>query len=99
MKKIHVLTVVTTFLFSLLMPMGASQASATLVVAKKYAKCSELNSTYPGGVAKTTESKNTKKVNGKKVLAASKKSPVVDKDLYSANKKLDRDKDGIACEK
>jgi len=99
MKKIYALPFATALLVSLLMPVGASQASVTLVIAQSYAKCSELNSAYPGGVAKSANSKNTKKVNGKKVLAGSKKSPVVDKDLYSANKKLDRDKDGIACEK
>lgn len=99
MKKIHVLTVTTTLLMSLLMPISASQASVTHVVSKKYANCSKLNSKYPGGVAKSAKSKNTKKVKGKKVPAKSKKSPVVNSKLYSANKKLDRDKDGIACEK
>lgn len=36
---------------------------------------------------------------GKKVAAKSKFKPKVSVSLYAANKKLDRDKDGIACER
>ncbi len=52
-----------------------------------------------GGVARDSKAVTTKTVRGKKVKAASKYRPKVSKALYTANKGLDRDKDGIACEK
>ncbi len=58
--------------------------------AKKFKNCSELNKVYPGGVAKPGA------VNAG---GATKKEPKYDKALYTANKKSDRDGDGIACEK
>jgi len=65
----------------------ASQASAA---AKKFKNCTELNKIYPGGVALPGA------VNAGGVT---KKEPKYDKALYTANKKSDRDGDGIACEK
>ena len=58
--------------------------------AKKFKNCTELNKVYPGGVALPGA------VNAG---GATKKEPKYDKDLYTANKKSDRDNDGIACEK
>ena len=58
--------------------------------AKKFKNCTELNKVYPGGVALPGA------VNAG---GATKKEPKYDKALYNANKKSDRDKDGIACEK
>ncbi len=58
--------------------------------AKVFKNCTELNKVYPGGVAlpgAVNAGGNTKKV------------PKYNKALYLANKKSDRDKDGIACEK
>ena len=57
---------------------------------KKFKNCTELNKVYPGGVALPGA------VNAG---GATKKEPKYDKALYTANKKSDRDKDGIACEK
>ena len=65
--------------------MPSSQAEA-----KIFKNCTELNKAYPGGVAlpgAINSGGETKKV------------PKYDKALYTANKKSDRDKDGIACEK
>ena len=62
-----------------------SQASA-----KTFKNCTELNKIYPGGVALPGA------VNQGGVT---KLTPKYDKKLYTANKKSDRDKDGIACEK
>ena len=62
-----------------------SQASA-----KTFKNCTELNKVYPGGVALPGA------VN---MGGATKLTPKYDKKLYTANKKSDRDKDGIACEK
>ena len=58
--------------------------------AKVFKNCTELNKVYPGGVALPGA------VNAGGVT---KKEPRYDKALYNANKKSDRDKDGIACEK
>ena len=57
---------------------------------KKFKNCTELNKIYPGGVALPGA------VNAGGVT---KKDPKYDKALYTANKKSDRDGDGIACEK
>ena len=58
--------------------------------AKVFRNCTELNKAYPGGVALPGA------VNSGGVT---KKEPKYDTALYKANKKSDRDKDGIACEK
>ena len=65
----------------------STQANAA---AKKFKNCTELNNVYPGGVA-LPGAVNTG--------GAIKKEPKYDKALYTANKKSDRDGDGIACEK
>ena len=75
-----------SLIFCLLVTTG-SQANAA---AKKFKNCTELNKIYPGGVALPGA------VNAG---GATKKEPKYDKTLYTANKKSDRDGDGIACEK
>jgi hypothetical protein len=55
-----------------------------------FKNCTELNKVYPGGVAMPGA------INSGGVT---KKTPKYNKALYLANKKSDRDKDGIACEK
>ena len=65
--------------------MPSSHAAAKVVK-----NCTELNKVYPGGVALPGA------INAG---GATKKEPKYDKALYNANKKSDRDKDGIACEK
>lgn len=65
----------------------------------KYSSCAKLNKDYAGGIARTGKAVNMKTVGGKKVLAESSQSPKVRADLYDRNKGLDRDKDGIACER
>jgi hypothetical protein len=62
----------------------------TNAATKKFKNCTELNKIYPGGVALPGA------VNAGGVT---KKEPKYDKALYTANKKSDRDGDGIACEK
>lgn len=64
--------------------------SISNAAAKKFKNCTELNKVYPGGVALPGA------VNAG---GATKKTPKYDKALYDANKKSDRDGDGIACEK
>jgi cytochrome c2 len=70
----------------------APTAKAAVTVFKN---CTALNAKYPGGVAKVGVKVNL--VNGKKKAFA--KRPTFSTALYTANKKSDRDKDGIACEK
>jgi hypothetical protein len=62
----------------------------SLAAVKVFRNCTELNKVYPGGVALPGA------VNAGGVT---KREPKYDKALYNANKKSDRDKDGIACEK
>ena len=62
-----------------------SQASA-----RTFKNCSELNKVYPGGVALPGAVNKG---------GATNLTPKYDKRLYTLNKKSDRDKDGIACEK
>ena len=64
--------------------------SISNAAAKKFKNCTELNKVYPGGVALPGA------VNAGGIT---KKEPKYDKALYTANKKSDRDGDGIACEK
>ena len=64
--------------------------STSNAAAKKFKNCTELNKVYPGGVALPGA------VNAG---GATKKEPKYDKALYTANKKSDRDGDGIACER
>jgi hypothetical protein len=65
-------------------------APSSQAAAKVFKNCTELNKVYPGGVALPGA------VNAGGVT---KKEPKYNKALYNANKKSDRDKDGIACEK
>ncbi|VEF47439.1 excalibur domain-containing protein [Bacillus freudenreichii] len=58
---------------------------------KTYKNCTGLNKDYKGGVAKSSKTKNK---GGK-----TKYKPYVSASLYKANIKMDRDKDGIACER
>lgn len=78
---------------------AASQVRAIVPAAKSpiktFKNCTALNKTYKGGVARAGVTHNT--VSGKK--KPFKVKPYVSTALYNANKKMDRDKDGIACEK
>ncbi|MCL6616173.1 MAG: excalibur calcium-binding domain-containing protein [Anoxybacillus ayderensis] len=57
-----------------------------------FKSCQELNKKYPGGVALSANVKN--------VGAKTKYKPFISPELYNVHKKrLDRDKDGIACER
>ena len=62
---------------------------------KTFKNCAAVTKVYAGGIAKKGVKGNT--VKGK-LRPFAKKAPVFDTALYNANKKMDRDKDGIACE-
>lgn len=78
-------------------PAMAASAPQVHVVTKvvTFKSCTALHKKYPGGVAKAGVKYNL--VSGKK--KAFKVKPKISTALYKANKKLDRDKDGIACER
>lgn len=57
----------------------------------KFKNCKELNKTYAGGIAKDAKVRNK---GGK-----TKYTPTVSSEIYKNHTKLDRDKDGIACER
>ena len=85
MRKIGSGLLALALLLGSALPVSAEEA------AKTYKNCTALNADYPCGVAKAAGIKNK---GGK-----TKYKPHVSKALYEANKKGDRDKDGIACEK
>ena len=69
----------------------AASAAPVLHGAKTYKNCTALNKVYPYGVGK----KGAKdKTSGDPVTYFE-----VNSKVYNLNKKSDRDKDGIACEK
>ena len=77
------------FIAALILGFSLSSTSAN-AAAKVFKNCTELNKAYPGGVA-LPGAVNTG--------GMTKLTPKFDKKLYEANKKSDRDKDGISCEK
>ena len=85
MKKISIIVSFIMF-FSLSTGLFHVQAAT-----KTFANCKQLNKVYHGGVA---ISKTTKNKGGRTKFKA-----FVSKSLYLSNKRLDRDKDGIACER
>jgi len=75
---------------------GATTASAA---PKTYANCTAVQKVYSGGIAKKSVTKNRVTSGGKTTYRALKGTVKKDDALYAANKKMDRDADGIACEK
>ena len=79
-------------------PADSALAPVTAVAkAKKYKNCTALHKKYKHGVKKSSSTKDVVRSNGNTTKKSSKAK--VSKALYKANKKLDRDKDGIACER
>jgi len=70
---------------------GTTQVEAAKVSMKTYKNCTEINKVYPGGISRASNVKNKG--------GATKHKPFVNLKLYDLNKKSDRDKDLIACEK
>ena len=89
MKKI--LTAMLTLAIAISFSFNALQVDAASPKAVSYKNCAELNKVYKGGVARSASVKN---VGGK-----TKYAPFVSKAVYDLNKKSDRDKDLIACER
>jgi hypothetical protein len=85
MYRIKLSASLATILSLVLIFIPIHQASA-----KVFKNCTELNKTYPGGVALPGAINQG---------GMTKLTPSYNKKIYEANKKSDRDKDGIACEK
>lgn len=70
-----------------------------------YKNCTAFNKQYKKGVAKSANTKNkvisrtTKKISYKAVSRGTKVSSKIYKNAMKYNNDLDRDKDGIACER
>jgi hypothetical protein len=77
-------------LASLVLSFTFGLAHSSQAATKVFKNCTELNKIYPGGVALPGAINSG---------GTTKKTPIYNKALYVANKKSDRDKDGIACEK
>ena len=74
----------------LAVPSGS--ASATAADRTRYRNCAALNAEYEDGVAKSVRASERNR--GRAIYG----TPDVNAGVYSRNSKLDRDKDGIACE-
>ena len=85
MYRIKLSASLATILSLVLIFIPIHQASA-----KVFKNCTELNKTFPGGVALPGAINQG---------GMTKLTPSYNKKIYEANKKSDRDKDGIACEK
>ncbi len=86
MKKLSF--AIMSFILALSFTVGVAPVDAA---AKTYKNCTEINKVYKGGIARSSKVKNKG--------GATKYKPFVSQALYDANKKSDRDKDLIACER
>lgn len=75
------------FFFTVVLTMVSSNSA---MAAKTFKNCTELNKVYKGGVALPGAINQG---------GVTKYEPKYSKALYLANKKSDRDNDGIACER
>jgi hypothetical protein len=87
MRLRQIAVVITVSALAVLAPSVAAEAKP----AKEFKNCTALNKVYPHGVGLP---KAKDKTSGDPVRSFKKSKP-----LYKANKKSDRDGDGIACEK
>lgn len=78
---------------SLLVGVGAAPAAAKV---KHYANCTALNRVYPHGVGRPSAKD---KVSGRYQPGKSVTNFTKNRAVYNANSDMDRDGDGIACEK
>jgi len=90
----------TAFLFCIIFSMMVLTLNVNAEESvKTYKTCKELNVDYKNGVKKTSETKNKVVDRKTKKESFNKSNAKVDSKVYEANKKLDLDNDGIACEK
>ncbi|WP_260288659.1 excalibur calcium-binding domain-containing protein [Peribacillus aracenensis] len=99
------LSVVLSFGLVLGISVGTGNGDEVEAASKTYKNCTEFNKKYSKGVAKSAKTKNkvvskkTKKVTYKPLSKGTKISSTIYKEAMKNNDDLDRDNDGIACEK
>jgi hypothetical protein len=76
-------------------PVSGALADA-VAIPKLYKNCTNLNKRYPHGIGKNNAHDRT---SGTKPVRNFKRSTKLYKRAMSYNRGLDRDKDGVACEK
>ncbi|WMX58636.1 excalibur calcium-binding domain-containing protein [Peribacillus sp. R9-11] len=102
MNKIISLAAATSLIIGGIATFTPVQADAASGI---YKNCTTFNKTYTKGVAKSSSTKNkvvnkkTKKVTYKELSKGTKISAKIYKNAIKENSDLDRDNDGIACEK
>ncbi|NII41924.1 hypothetical protein E9228_002582 [Curtobacterium flaccumfaciens] len=77
----------------------AGTATSASAAPRVFANCTAVHQVYSGGIAKKSVTQNKVTSGGKTSYRALKGTVKKDDALYRANKKMDRDADGIACEK
>jgi Excalibur calcium-binding domain len=84
--------VVSLAAVAILVVLGGVQAEGAQASSPHFSTCTKMHRSYPHGVGRTGAVDHVK----------GKSKPVTDfyrsTSIYNANKKLDRDKDGVACE-
>jgi hypothetical protein len=85
------LKVAAALLFAAGMSLSTDQVTATATTAHTYKNCTDLHRAYRHGVGKVGAHDHV--TSGKPVTNFTRSNA-----LYAANKKSDRDHDGIACE-
>jgi hypothetical protein len=89
--RIAILRIFGILLLSVVFSSANPSYGAQVPQTAKFANCTELNSVYPGGVAKSARVTNKG--------GETKNTPAVKPSIYKKNASKDRDKDGIACER
>lgn len=82
---------------ALSLPIAAVAAGPADAASHKYKNCTALQKTYPHGVGK--DGAKDKVTGSSKPVTTFKKSTKIYQAVIKHNKGLDRDKDGVACEK
>jgi hypothetical protein len=85
-------TAALSLAFGLLAPVLPAQAQT--VSAHHYSSCAEVHRVYSGGIAKAGVNRNRVSGHYRALRGHVKHSTA----LYNANRRLDRDRDGVACE-
>jgi hypothetical protein len=71
----------------------AMPAAANAKAPRVFANCTDVHTVYKGGIARAGAKDH--RANG----GHARYKPYVNTALFNANKRMDRDKDGIACER
>lgn len=86
---IFIQTLILSLIVSAPIP-GASDFGALHPTVRVFANCTAMQKVFPGGVARPGAVNKG---------GSTRYAPKVSRKLYNANRSMDRDKDGIACER